>query len=263
MAAPHVSGAVALYKATRPWATPAEVKRALVYLGSTNWAGGTDPDGVPDRLLDVSRIGPMGSVSMSASPATVSATEAGGSVPVGLTLSRATVLEELTLSVTGVPAGTTATFDQAELFGLEATNATLTVTIPKGVPPGTYVLTVRAGWHGTLATTTVSVIVSGPPVTRQSGSDRYSTAAAISAATFAPGVPVAYVATGADFPDALAGAAAAGHLGAPLLLVTRDSVPTATALELARLQPGRVVILGGPGVVGAGVESALAAYVAS
>jgi putative cell wall-binding protein len=40
-------------------------------------------------------------------------------------------------------------------------------------------------------------------------------------------------------------------------------VPTATALELARLQPGRVVILGGPGVVSAGVESALAAYVAS
>jgi spore germination protein YaaH len=94
-------------------------------------------------------------------------------------------------------------------------------------------------------------------VFRQSGADRYSTAAAISAATFAPGVPVAYVATGADFPDALAGAAAAGHLGAPLLLVTRDSVPTATALELARLQPGRVVILGGPGVVGDGVVGTL------
>jgi putative cell wall-binding protein len=70
-------------------------------------------------------------------------------------------------------------------------------------------------------------------------------------------VPVAYVATGADFPDALAGAAAAGYLGAPLLLVTRDSVPSATALELARLQPGRVVILGGPGVVGDGVVGTL------
>ena len=96
-------------------------------------------------------------------------------------------------------------------------------------------------------------------VFRQSGADRYTTAAAISAATFAPGVPVAYVATGLDFPDALAGAAAAGYLGAPILLVTPTTVPTATAVELARLQPGRIIILGGPGVVSDAIVGVLGA----
>ena len=37
MAAPHVTGAVALLKASRPYLTPAEVREALMYLGSTNW----------------------------------------------------------------------------------------------------------------------------------------------------------------------------------------------------------------------------------
>ena len=256
MAAPHVTGAVALYKASRPLATPVEVKRALVYLGSTNWTGSTDPDGVPDRLLDASRIGPMGSVSMSASPAAVSITGAGGTVPVTLTLSRATVLEELRLSVTGTPAGMTASLDTTARFGFEATSATLTVTVPKSFAVGTYTLAVSAGWHGTLATATVQVIVSGPPVTRVSGSDRYATAAAISAG-WGPGVPVVYIATGLNFPDALAGAAAAGTLGAPLLLVTGTTVPAATAAELARLKPGRIVILGGPGAVSDSVAAAV------
>jgi hypothetical protein len=204
----------------------------------------------------------MGSVSMAASPAAVSVSDAGGTVRLMLTLSRARVLEELTLSVTGAPAGMTASLDKAALFGFEATSATLTVTVPTSFAVGSYTLTVAAGWHGTLASSTVQVIVTGPPVTRQSGSDRYATAAAISAATFSPGVGVAYVATGANFPDALAGAAAAGHVGAPLLLVTRDGVPAATAAELARLQPGRIVILGGPGVVGDGIVGTLDAYVA-
>ena len=84
---------------------------------------------------------------------------------------------------------------------------------------------------------------------RVAGTDRYSTAAAISAATKAPGVPVAYVATGLDFPDALAGAAVAGLTRGPLLLVTRDSLPAATLAELARLGPARIVILGASGVV--------------
>ena len=37
MAAPTVAGAVALYKASRPNATPAEVREALRYLGNLNW----------------------------------------------------------------------------------------------------------------------------------------------------------------------------------------------------------------------------------
>ena len=91
-------------------------------------------------------------------------------------------------------------------------------------------------------------------LTRLSGADRYATAAAISAATFKPGVPVVYLATGLNFPDALAGAAAAGGNGGPLLLVG-STMPAATAAELARLKPARIVILGSTTVVSAAVAS--------
>jgi putative cell wall-binding protein len=100
------------------------------------------------------------------------------------------------------------------------------------------------------------------PVQRLAGPDRYATSAAISAATFTPGVPVAYVAVGSNFPDALAGAAAAGHVGAPVLLVRTDAIPAPIAAELARLAPGRIVVLGGPSVVSGAVESALHGYTA-
>jgi spore germination protein YaaH len=100
------------------------------------------------------------------------------------------------------------------------------------------------------------VTVDHLPVSRLAGPDRYATAAAISAATFDPGVPVVYLATGLNFPDALAGAAAAGATGGPLLLATRDSLPPATAAELARLKPARIVVLGATGVVGTSVSTA-------
>jgi predicted outer membrane repeat protein len=96
------------------------------------------------------------------------------------------------------------------------------------------------------------------PVTRLRGPDRFGTAAAVSAATFGPGVPVAYIATGANFPDALTGVPAAAAGPGPLLLVTRDAVPAATRTELQRLGAGRIVILGGTAVVSAGVAAELA-----
>ena len=98
------------------------------------------------------------------------------------------------------------------------------------------------------------------PVERLTGADRYATSAAISAATFSAGVPVAYVAVGTNFPDALAGAAAAGRVGAPVLLVRTDAIPAPIATELARLAPARIVVLGGPSVVSTAVEAALHGY---
>ncbi len=60
MAAPAVTGAVALYKSSRPDATPAEVKEALRYLGNLNWKTSTDPDPYHEPLLDVSRLDNLG-----------------------------------------------------------------------------------------------------------------------------------------------------------------------------------------------------------
>jgi putative cell wall-binding protein len=81
-------------------------------------------------------------------------------------------------------------------------------------------------------------------VTRLEGPDRFATSAAISAAAFAPGVPVVYLTNGHKFPDALSGAPAAGAQGAPVLLVQPDSIPAVIQAELARLRPARIVVLG-------------------
>jgi hypothetical protein len=107
---------------------------------------------------------------------------------------------------------------------------------------------------------TIRALVAASVVDRIAGADRYATAAAVSAQTFAPGVPVAYVATGANYPDALAGSVAAGIHGGPLLLVTGTTIPAPTAAELTRLQPARIVILGGQAVVSDMVRNGLDPY---
>ena len=111
--------------------------------------------------------------------------------------------------------------------------------------------------------TPAGATVSGPEMQRLSGADRFATAAAVSAASFTPGVSVAYVATGANFPDALAAGAAAAERGGPVLLVTGSTVPASTAAELARLQPVTIKLIGGAGVVSDGVLDVLRGYATS
>jgi spore germination protein YaaH len=136
------------------------------------------------------------------------------------------------------------------------------------VPDGTYLLQLvgtkgSTKYHAPSAKPASSeqlaafgVTVDHLPLTRLAGSDRYATAAAVSAATYAPGVPVVYLATGANFPDALAGAAAAGYQRGALLLVARDSLPAATKAELARLKPARIVVLGSTAAISSAVPPA-------
>ncbi|MBK6885206.1 MAG: cell wall-binding repeat-containing protein [Tetrasphaera sp.] len=98
-------------------------------------------------------------------------------------------------------------------------------------------------------------------VTRWAGPDRFSTSAAISAANFPANVPTVFVASGRNFPDALAGAPVAGLRRAPMLLVDTDSIPDSIKAELLRLNPAKIIILGGDATVSKNVEAELAAYV--
>ncbi len=100
-------------------------------------------------------------------------------------------------------------------------------------------------------------------IERLAGHDRYATAAAISRTRFGGGAATVFIATGASFPDALAGSPAAASANGPILLTTRDALPSATATELARLRPSTIVILGGPGAVSDGVAGQLGAYAGS
>jgi peptidoglycan-N-acetylglucosamine deacetylase len=97
---------------------------------------------------------------------------------------------------------------------------------------------------------------------RVAGGDRYATAGAI-ANRFFPSTPVVYVSTGHNFPDALAGGAAAAVQSGLILLVAPDAIPASTRSELQRLAPPKIVIVGGPSVVSSGVEAALRSYSAS
>lgn len=97
-------------------------------------------------------------------------------------------------------------------------------------------------------------------VRRVAGVDRYQTSSAISADAFGPNVPVAYVASGLDFPDALSGAPAAASADGPLLLTHPGTIPPSVADELARLRPGRIVVLGGPSTVSDAVLARLQEY---
>jgi glucose/arabinose dehydrogenase/putative cell wall-binding protein len=109
----------------------------------------------------------------------------------------------------------------------------------------------------------IRISATQPATTRIAGADRYATAAALSAASFPSGASTAIVATGLDFPDALAGSAAAGHLGAPVLLVRPDQVPAATATELTRLAPQDIFVLGGTSAVSEAVRLQLGAFAGS
>lgn len=106
--------------------------------------------------------------------------------------------------------------------------------------------------------TQLRAVVPTATFTRRAGADRYATAALVAADY--PAADVVYVATGENFPDALAGAAKAGSLDAPMVLVRSGSVPAPTAAQLARLSPARIVILGGPGTISQAVADALATY---
>jgi putative cell wall-binding protein len=97
-------------------------------------------------------------------------------------------------------------------------------------------------------------------VRRLRGPDRYGTAAAVTAYAFTRRVDTVYVATGAGFADALAGAPAAAQQGSPLLLVEGDRLPASAATELDRLRPRRIVILGGERSVSLRLERELRSY---
>lgn len=97
-------------------------------------------------------------------------------------------------------------------------------------------------------------------VTRVSGTNRYETAAEISKA-YGSGVDTVYVATGADYPDALSVSALAATQGAPILLTSPGNLPSATRGALARLAPESIVVVGGEGAVSSTVLDQLKEYV--
>jgi subtilisin family serine protease len=148
MAAPHVTGAIALYRASRPTATPAQVKAALAAAGTQDWNTATDPDSYHEPLLDVSHIVDVDDFTVDATPdrsrdALVGRDGAVLTLP--LRLYRG---EEFPGAVDlSVAAEGPLQADLAEdsLEGLDGTTTTMIVTVPPATPSGDFEITVTAG----------------------------------------------------------------------------------------------------------------------
>lgn len=109
-----------------------------------------------------------------------------------------------------------------------------------------------AGGVGAVSAGIESQLVSkGFTVVRHGGKTRYDTAALINDAYFepAPATSTVFLAAGGNFPDALAGAAIAGRLGAPLYITQSACTPRAVHESINRLSASKFAVMGGKSVV--------------
>lgn len=88
------------------------------------------------------------------------------------------------------------------------------------------------------------------------GDNRYATAAELSKAEHPEGAATVYLASGVNYPDALAGGAAAATSDSPILLTRPDALPEETLAELKRLAPKKIVVLGGTSAISSDVFDA-------
>lgn len=153
-----------------------------------------------------------------------------------------------------------------------AVGGPLLLTMPRSLPASTaseitrlkpktvYVL---GGTGSVTASVTARIASLGPKVVRVGGRDRYDTAALAASQTAAVlkvskrTVDTVYLATGANFSDALAVSPISTRLARPVLLTSPLALSTYAQREIKALGVKKVVIVGGTGSVGTGVVSAL------
>jgi putative cell wall-binding protein len=108
---------------------------------------------------------------------------------------------------------------------------------------------------GAQATSTFAF--SGPGAGRFAGANRFDTARLIAASAGFGQVDNVVLATGRNYPDALAGNYLAAAYGSPILLTERTSVPTETVSALSTLKAKTVTLLGGTAAIDTAVENDL------
>ena len=164
VAAPHVTGALALLLGAFPGLTADQQSVALTARAVDLGVGGADADSGAGRLDALAAYYWLST----ASDFTVSAGPAAGSVsPGGTATFDATVsgtngfVGDSTFAVTGLPAQATGSFSPSGVTGGTGTSRLSIITTPQ-TPPGTYPLTISANSGSMIRTTTVTLVVQGP-----------------------------------------------------------------------------------------------------
>lgn len=97
----------------------------------------------------------------------------------------------------------------------------------------------------------------GAADSRVGGADRYATAALIAQQSWTTASTVIVANGETNGIDALSASYLAGVVDAPILLTQRDSVPAETAAAIAKLNPAKVIVVGGEPSVSASTYAAL------
>ena len=105
----------------------------------------------------------------------------------------------------------------------------------------------------------ITITVADTEIDRVSGANRYDGAVNISKASYPATAPVVYVTNGENYPDALSAGPAAAFEGGPLLLVKPTELPSTVSAEIARLDPAKIVVVGGVNSVSDAVYTELSA----
>lgn len=243
-AAAHVGGPLLLVKGG---SIPDAIRAELLRLKPTNIVVSGGPGVVPDsvytalgqltttirRDTGIDRYATSRTVALAFDSATTAYIATGEGFPDALSASAAAAAVDAPVIL--VP-GNAAVLDRPTLDVLARLGVT-SVTIAGGTGA------VSAGIEAQL-----TGILGAGRVLRHGGADRYVVSGAINRAAFDMSDTV-YIATGTDFPDALAGAAVAGGQKAPLYVVRGTCFPKNVLQDIVDSGASRVVLLGGTAVL--------------
>ncbi|MFY1649777.1 S8 family peptidase [Solwaraspora sp. WMMB762] len=168
MAAPHVAGAAALALAANPGYTPQQIRDLLVDDATSN-AVSNPGSGSPNKLLYIGDFEPPTQDFTLAVTPTSGAVDPGDSVTA--TVSTTTTIgapHTVTLGVTGLPSGATATFSPSSVTS--GGSATLTIATTTGAATGVFPLTVVGTGPETAQSAPFTLTVNGPPGCSQTNS---------------------------------------------------------------------------------------------
>ncbi|MGD8169832.1 cell wall-binding repeat-containing protein [Herbiconiux sp. P16] len=139
------------------------------------------------------------------------------------------------------------------VYGPAPTADSATISMFKDL--GTNALTVVGGTNS-VSTGLENSLRTGIPATvnRVAGADRFQASINLNRSAFTTATTV-YLATGLNFPDALAGGVLAGKTDGPLYVVPGDCVPRGVLADVATLGATKVTLLGGPNSLSPAVQN--------